>query len=148
MRTFRLRQFALRRPLVPTGKEVRAAGSRPSASVVRPSRTIKGVARVTKKRLSWEASRSPGVKGYRVYWELGKRVDYDSSFADVGDVTVVVLPDDLPSFPLAAGPMEIGITSVSEGGSESDMRVLSVFVDFTRPDVPLNVSLEDVERET
>jgi hypothetical protein len=147
MRTFRLRQFALRRPLVPLGKGNRAMVPEPSAFVVRPSRTIKGAARVTKKRLTWEASRSPGVKGYRVYWEHGKRVDYDSSFADLEDVTVLVLPDDIPSFPLVAGQMEIGITAVSRSGSESDMRVLSVLVDFTRPDVPLNVSLEDVERE-
>ena len=78
---------------------------------------------------------------------MGKRVDYDSSFADVGDVTVLVLPDDIPSFPLVAGPVEIGITAVGGSGNESDMRVLSVFVDFTRPDVPLNVKLEDMERD-
>ena len=146
MRTFRLRQFALRRPLVPLGKETRATITEPSAFAVRPSRTVKGVGRVRKKRLTWSASPSH-VKGYRVYWEVGKRVDYDSSFADVGDVTVLVLPDDIPSFPLVAGPVEIGITAVGGSGNESDMRVLSVFVDFTRPDVPLNVKLEDMERD-
>jgi hypothetical protein len=135
MRTFRLRKFELRRPPVPP---------RPSTSVVRPSRTIKGMGRVGKKKLSWETSPSPVVEGYRVYWEVGKRVDYDSTFADVGKVTVLVLPDDLPSFPLVTGQMEIGMTSLSGSGNESDMRVLSVFVDFTRPDVPMNVKLEDM----
>lgn len=142
-----MRQFELRRPFVALGKGTRAVVPEPSAFVVRPSGTIKGVGRVSKKKLSWKASPSPGVKGYRVYWEVGQRVDYDSTFADVGDVTALVLPDDIPSFPLVAGPMEIGITSVSENGNESDMRVLSVFVDFTRPDVPVNVKLEDMERE-
>jgi hypothetical protein len=130
---------------MPAGKGGRAMGPGPSALIVRPSRTIKAMGRVTKKKLSWEASPSPAVKGYRVYWEIGKRVDYDSTFADVGEVTVLVLPDDIPSFPLVTGQMEIGITSLSRSGNESDMRVISVFVDFTRPDVPVNVKLEDME---
>jgi len=119
----------------------------PSAFVVRPSRTIKGTGRATKKKLSWDASPGPAVAGYRIYWDAGRRVDYDSTFADVGKVTVLVLPDDIPSFPLVTGQMEIGLTSISESGNESDMRVLSVFIDFTRPEVPGNVKLEDMERE-
>ena len=147
MRTFRLRKFELRRPQVSSGKVSLAAHPGPSTMIVRPSRTIKGMGRVTKKKLSWEASPSPAVKGYRVYWEVGKRVDYDSTFADVGEVKELVLPDDIPSFPLVAGQMEIGITSLSRSGNESDMLFLSIFVDFTRPDVPVNVKLEDMEEE-
>ena len=111
---------------------------------VRPSKTIIGMGRVGKRKLSWNASPSPAVEGYRVYWEVGKRVDYGSPFADVGKVTSLVLPDEIPSFPLVTGQMEIGMTSVSGSGNESDMRILSVFVDFTRPEAPRNVKLEDL----
>jgi hypothetical protein len=142
-----LRKFELRHPVMLSGKVGRAMGPDSSACIVRPLRTIKGMGRVTKRKLSWEASPSAAVKGYRVYWEAGKRVDYDSTFADVGEVTVLVLPDDIPSFPLVTGQMEIGITCLSRSGNESDMRVLSVFVDFARPDVPVNVKLEDMESE-
>lgn len=138
MRTFRLRQFEVRRPVAPLAEGLR---------VVRPSKTIKGMGGVTKKKLSWDASSSPAVVGYRVYWEVDRHVDYDSTFADVGGVTVLVLPDDIPSFPRVTGQMQIGITSLSRSGNESDMRVLSVFIDFTRPEAPLNVKIEDIERE-
>jgi hypothetical protein len=75
-------------------------------------------------------------------------VDYGSRFADVGEVTALVLPDDVPSFPRVTGQMEIGITSVGRSGNESDMLVVSAFFDFSRPDAPLNVKLEEVEGHT
>jgi hypothetical protein len=143
MRTFKLRKFELRRLLVPAGRG-RGAGSGPSTSIVRPFKTIEGAGRVGKKRLSWDASPGPAVARYRVYWGLGNRVDYDSKFADVGNLTALVLPDDIPSFPHVTAEMEIGITAISERGNESDMRVISAFFDFSRPQAPLNAKLEDL----
>jgi hypothetical protein len=135
MRTFRLRKFELRR-------------SEPSTSFLRPSRRIEGTGRVRKKRLSWETSPGSVVERHRIYWEVGGSVDYGSRFADVGEVTALVLPDDVPSFPRVTGQMEIGITSVGKSGNESDMLVVSAFFDFSRPDAPLNVKLEEVEGQT
>ena len=143
MRTFRLRRFELRRS--PEGE--RRAVSVPPPFVVRPVRTMAGTGRVRGKRLSWEASPDPAVQGYRVYWEVGNNVGYGSTFADVGKVTSLLLPHDLPSFPLVSGRMEIGITSVSKSGNESDMRVLSAYLDFGRPEAPRNVKIENTEGE-
>lgn len=139
MRTFKLRKFELRR----SPDRERRLVSVPSPFVLRPLKTMARTGRTRGKKLSWDASPDPGVEGYRIYWEVGKRVDYDSTFADVGNVTFVLLPHDLPSFPLVSGQMEIGITSVNKSGNESDMRVLSSYLDFSRPEAPRNVKLED-----
>jgi hypothetical protein len=104
---------------------------------------IRGLGRVAKKKISWEASPSPSVVGYRVYWAVGKRVTYDSPFVDVGRSTSFTLPDDVPSFPLIAGRIEIGVTSVSRSGNESDMLVLSALFDFTKPRAPMGLKVEN-----
>jgi hypothetical protein len=77
--------------------------------------------RIKKKRLSWIASSSPGVSGYRIYWSKVGRADYNSDHAELGKVTRVVIPDDIPSFPHTTGLIELGITAVSFEGNESDM---------------------------
>jgi hypothetical protein len=107
------------------------------------TRMIRGLGRVAKKKISWEASPSPSVVGYRVYWAVGKRVTYDSPFVDVGRSTSFTLPDDVPSFPLIAGRIEIGVTSVSRSGNESDMLVLSALFDFTKPRAPMGLKVEN-----
>ena len=58
------------------------------------------MARVRKRKVHWGASNSLGVVGYKLYWAMGKGVNYDSDFADLGNVTEVILPDDVPSFPI------------------------------------------------
>jgi hypothetical protein len=74
-----------------------------------------------KKRLTWNASSSPDVAGYRLYWSKAGNADYDSEHAELGNVTQVVLPDDIASFPVSADRLELGITAVSPKGNESDM---------------------------
>jgi hypothetical protein len=98
---------------------------------------------VARKKISWEASPSPSVVGYRVYWAVGKPVAYDAPFVDVGHSTSFTLPDDVPSFPLVAGRIEIGVTSVSRSGNESDMIVLSALLDFSRPGSPVSLKIEN-----
>jgi hypothetical protein len=143
MRTFKLRNFALRRRPNSAARTVMD----PSFSIVGLLKLVEGVGRVAKKKLSWDASPSPGVAGYRIYWGCGKPVDYDSQFVDVGKMTALVLPDDIPSFPRVTGKVEIGITAVSERGNESDMHVLSAFLDFARPCAPRNLKLINVALE-
>ena len=75
---------------------------------------------------------------------LGKDVGYDSDFLNVGNVTSVILPDDLPCFHDIRGRIEIGVTAVSSGGNESDMSVVSVFCDFSKPEEPTNLTLEEI----
>jgi hypothetical protein len=116
---------------------------RPSGFAVTRARMIRGTGKVAKKKISWEASPSPSVVGYRVYWSVGKRVTYESPFVDVGHSTSFVLPDDVPSFPLIAGRIELGVTSVSRSGNESEMVVLSTLFDFTKPRAPMGVKLEN-----
>ncbi len=107
------------------------------------ARMIRGPGRLVKRKISWEASPTPSVVGYRVYWAVGRQVTYDSPFADVGHSTSFTLPDDLPSFPLVAGRVEIGVTSLSRSGNESDMLVLSALFDFTKPRAPVGLKLEN-----
>jgi hypothetical protein len=125
--------------------KIRALSYRLDASgfALTHTRMIRGPGRLGKKRISWEASPTPSVVGYRVYWAVGKRVTYESPFIDVGRSTSVTLPDDIPSFPLIAGPIEIGVTSVSRSGNESDMLVLSALLDFIRPRAPIGLKLEN-----
>ena len=107
-------------------------------------REVKGMAKFRKKKVSWDAVDNPDVAGYRLYWAVGGKVDYDSEFAEVGNVTEVILPDNVPSFPLVAGDIEIGVTAVSHKGNESDMSVFSAPFDFTAPEAPANLMIKDL----
>ena len=133
-------------PLSPTPDTapVQPYGHRASGFAVTHARMISGTGgSVARKKISWEASPSPSVVGYRVYWAVGKRVTYASPFVDVGHSTSFTLPDDVPYFPLVAGRVEIGVTSVSRSGNESDMPVLSASFDFIRPTAPVGLKLEN-----
>ena len=105
---------------------------------------VKTVAKVRKKRVRWNASTDPGVSGYKLYWAIDVGVNYDSECREIGNVTEVVLPDDIPSFPLVAGDVEIGVTAVNGIGNESDMAAASARFDFTVPDAPTDVVVEDL----
>jgi len=102
------------------------------------------VARRGKKRVSWTPSPSPDVEGYRLYWSTKGYLDYDCDFAEVGNVCEIILPDDISSFPLISGKILLGITAVSKSGNESDMQVLSTFVDLVAPHPPSNLKTENL----
>ena len=88
-----------------------------------------GTARVKRLRIRWDCS-STDVKGYRLYWSLNSGVGYDSNFAEVGNVTDVILPDDVPLFPIVTGKIEVGVTAVNLTGNESDMAKILVNSEF------------------
>jgi hypothetical protein len=100
--------------------------------------------KIKKRKIRWEPSSSPEVINYRFYWSEIGPVDYDSYSQEVGNVTHVVLPDDVPSFPLSVGEFEIGITGVTETGNESDFVRISARFDFTVPEAPKNLTIDDL----
>jgi hypothetical protein len=104
----------------------------------------KKMARVRKRKVYWNASNGSGVVGYKLYWAVGKEVNYGSDFAEVGNVTQVILPDDIPSFPILAGDIELGVVAVNQIGNESDIAKLSAPFDFSTPDAPTGLTVETI----
>lgn len=80
-------------------------------------------------RVRWGAPRSVDVVGYKLYWAIGHGVDYDSDFAELGNVTEVVLPDGVPSFPPLSGTIQLGCTAFNDTGNESEMTKYTAFFD-------------------
>ena len=99
------------------------------------------MARVRKRAVRWEPS--TGAKKYRLYWSTQGAVGYDSEFYEVENKTVVVVPDEIPSFSKIAGNIELGVTAVNAAGNESDITVARVYVDLTVPEAPKGLTVED-----
>ena len=99
--------------------------------------------KIRQRRICWERSDSPDVINYKVYWSEDDRIDYDSNHALVGDVDELFLPDDVRSFPLIKSTVTVGISAVDSAGNESDITAVSVSVDFTVPDAPRDLRMED-----
>ena len=110
--------------------------------VLTKTKEEKKMARVRKRKVHWDASNGLGVVGYKLYWAVGKGVNYDSDFADLGNVTEVILPDDVPSFPIDVGDIEIAVVAVDHIGNESDMTKLYAPFGFTAPDAPTGLAVE------
>jgi hypothetical protein len=107
-------------------------------------REVKSMGRIKKRRICWEPSMSDDVVKYRLYWSEDGVVDYTSKSVDVGNVTEVVIPDDIPSFPRIRGDVALGIAAVNEGGNESDMAKMTAKINFIVPDAPTNLVVEEV----
>ena len=97
--------------------------------------------KVRKRTLRWEPSADAAK--YRVYWSTQGPVGYESDFVEVENKTMAILPDEVPTFPKIAGNIELGITAVNEVGNESDITIARVFVDFTVPEAPKVLTVED-----
>jgi hypothetical protein len=100
------------------------------------------MAKVKKRRLIWKPSTSSNIIGYKLYWAEEGKVDYNSACALIGNVVELVLPEQVPSFPIVKGPVELGITAVNEIGNESDMMILDTPFQFSVPDAPTNPRIE------
>ena len=100
--------------------------------------------RVRKRRVRWELASSANVRNYRLYWSKDGEVNYDSDHADIGHDPELILPDDIPSFPLWTGRMELGISAINNAGNESDIARVSVDFNFEVPDTPRNLKVEDL----
>jgi hypothetical protein len=105
---------------------------------------VRKMGKVKRKRVHWELSSSLDVATYRLYWSKDGEVNYDSNHADFGHVTEIILPDDVPSFPLLTGDMELGVSAINHAGNESDICRLTVDFNFEVPDAPQNLKVEDL----
>lgn len=94
-------------------------------------------------RVRWDASPSPDVVGYKLYWAVGGGVNYDSESAEVGNVTEVILPDQVMSFPPFQGNVEIGVTAVNDVGKESGMTKYTALFGSKSKRVPQNFEVDD-----
>jgi hypothetical protein len=103
------------------------------------------MAKIKKRKFIWEPSTSPNVIGYKLYWAEEGEVNYDSPSAMIGNVTEVILPEQVPSFPIVKGAIQLGITAVNEMGNESDMIIVSAPFQFSAPDAPVDPRLEGLK---
>lgn len=104
------------------------------------------MAKLKKRILRWQASSSPQVIGYKLYWSESGYLTYDSNQAMLGNVTEIVLPDDVDSFKPSGGPIELGIASIDELGNESDMIKLVAPYQFSIPEAPRDLRIEKLEQ--
>jgi hypothetical protein len=106
----------------------------------------KHMAKLKKRKLRWQASSSPQVIGYKLYWTEGGNVNYDSNQAYLGNVTEIVLPDDVDSFKPGYSQIEFGITSIDELGNESDIITFIAPYQFNIPKAPTNLEMVKFEQ--
>jgi HD-GYP domain-containing protein (c-di-GMP phosphodiesterase class II) len=99
--------------------------------------------KIKKKIVCWQASAGPNVSNYRLYWSKRGGVNYDSDHIDLGNVTKVILPDDVPSFPLDSEDLTLGVSAVNSAGNESDITEITSHFNFTVPGPPKNLEVED-----
>ncbi len=100
--------------------------------------------KIKQKKLRWEPAAGEESAKYKLYWSTNGTLDYTSTSAELGAVTQVILPDDIPSFPRIAGNLELGIAAVSQAGNESDITKISAYLDFTVPEAPKSLMVEDL----
>ena len=103
------------------------------------------MAKIKRRKLKWIASDSSQVVGYKLYWSENGAVEYDSQCAILGNVTEIILPDDVNSFIPNGGPIEFGITALDELGNESDMITLKAPYQFNVPKAPEDLYMQKLD---
>ena len=94
------------------------------------------MAKIKDKTLSFPASGSPDVAGYKLYYETSPdAVTYNSPNVALSSNSVVL--NSIPEFAGFDGVFNIGVSAVDDGGNESDMSLLNdVPLDFAAPEPP------------
>ena len=103
------------------------------------------MAKIKRRKLKWIASGSAQVVGYKLYWSEDGAVNYDSRCAILGNVTEIILPDDVNSFIPNGGPIEFAITALDELGNESDMITLKAPYQFNVPKAPDDLYMQKLD---
>ena len=100
------------------------------------------MAKIRKYRLSWEASDSKNVIGYKLYWSTGKEVSYDSEYIDLINLTEIILPDDIP---FSDSPIMFGVAAIDRYGNESDITTIPDPYQSQVPKAPVGLSLTPLD---
>ena len=100
--------------------------------------------RVKKKRIRWELASGADVRTYRLYWSKNREVNYDSNYVDIGRVSELIVPDDMPFFHLKTGKMELGISAITPAGNESNIARFTLDFNFEVPDTPQSLTVENL----
>ncbi len=100
------------------------------------------MAKIRKYKLSWQASNSEHVIGYKLYWSKAAKISYDSKYIKVGNVTEITLPDDVT---LSDGPVMFGVTAIDKDGNESDMTTIPEPYQLQIPKAPVGLSLKPLD---
>ena len=103
------------------------------------------MAKIKRRKLKWIASDSSQVVGYKLYWSENGAVHYDSQCAMLGNITEIILPDDVNSFTPNGDPIEFGVTALDELGNESDMITLKAPYQFNVPKAPEDLYLQKLD---
>ncbi len=103
------------------------------------------MAKIKKRKIRWEPSTSPQVVGYKLYWSAGEEVHYDSEFITVGNVTELVLPDDIKNFNPGKSTVTFAIAAIDEQGNESDLVTCAAPYQFSVPQAPKDLWLENLD---
>lgn len=92
------------------------------------------MSKVLNTKISFPASESPDVVGYKLYLEQAPNpVTYESKSFDLGDRTEVYI-STLEGMDQVDGVYNIGVASVDDAGNESDLTILEgVSLDFFAP---------------
>jgi hypothetical protein len=109
--------------------------------VISTEKEIVEMGKISKRTIRWEPSTDAAK--YRLYWSTEGPVGYESDFVELENKTQVILPDEVPVFPKIAGNVDLGITAVSAAGNESDITIARVNLDFTIPEAPKDLRVED-----
>ncbi|MCK4526463.1 hypothetical protein KAW18_03760 [candidate division WOR-3 bacterium] len=98
------------------------------------------MANVRKYQVTWTKSTSIDVVGYNIYYVPDtEQLNYGSPHVSVGDVNSIIIPDDVPEFPMIDGVYKIGLTAVDDVGNESDIIETAVPFDLVAPDAPADL---------
>jgi len=100
------------------------------------------MAKVKNVTLSFPASGSKDVVGYKLYMEVvPNKVTYESPSFDLGTRTSVDLAT-LPNISTTDGVYNLGITAVDDASNESSFSLISdVPLDFLAPDAPGEITI-------
>ena len=98
--------------------------------------------KIRSKVARWRPSETPDVT-YRLYWATCRPAAHNLDYADVGTVTEVTLPDDIPSFPLVAGKIVLGVSALGPSGNESEITTTTEDIDFRIPGAPRNLRVKE-----
>ncbi len=100
------------------------------------------MAKVKNVTLSFPASGSQDVIGYKLYMEPAPtEVTYTSQSFDLGNNTSIDLAS-LPGMSTTDGVYNLGITAIDDAGNESSFSLISdVPLDFLAPDAPGEITI-------